>query len=193
MPTRLIFESICTSESIARCSSKAQDAFLRLILYADNFGVFQVNLDVIKGRLWPLRKDVTTKIILNWLKEYEQEGMIESFDQDGKRYTFFVNWAKFQRIRPGLRRKFPAPPAENSGNPLQSAAPGGKPPVSGAVAGTDTKAVAVRPPVENSRRAKGLPPLSPQRGDVKSNMKTIGQVLKNAQSGWLPKTILKTF
>lgn len=129
MPTRLIHESLCTSESIARCSPQAQDAFPRMILYADNFGVFQIHPAVMKGRLWPLRGDVTPDDIEQWLKEYEQQRMLKTWEQDGKRYGHFVGWPKFQRLRPEYKRTHPEPPGDHpplpDGDPPPSAAAGG--------------------------------------------------------------------
>ncbi len=129
MPTRLIHESLCTSESIARCSTRAQDAFARMILYADNFGAFQINPAVMKGRLWPLRDDVAPEDIEQWLKEYEQQRMLKTWEQDGKRYGYFVSWPKFQRIRTEYKRTHPEPPGTNppppDGDPPRAAADGG--------------------------------------------------------------------
>ena len=131
MPTRLIHESLCTSESIARCSTRAQDAFARMILYADNFGAFQINPAVMKGRLWPLRDDVAPEDIEQWLKEYEQQRMLKTWEQDGKRYGYFVSWPKFQRIRTEYKRTHPEPPGTNppppDGDPPRAAADGGDP------------------------------------------------------------------
>ncbi len=117
MPTRLIHESLCTSESIARCSPRAQDAFPRFVLYADNHGVFQINTAVIKGRLWSLRKDVRRQDVEAWFAEYEREGMIHTWEQDGKRFGHFANWPRFQRTDPRLSRKWPVPPCCAAGSP----------------------------------------------------------------------------
>ena len=124
MPTRLIHESLCTSESVARCSPRAQDAFPRMILYADNFGIFQINPAVMKGRLWPLRSDVAPNDIEEWLKEYERQRMLRLWEQDGKRYGYFVGWPTFQRIRPEYKHTHPLPPDDH---PPPPAADGGDP------------------------------------------------------------------
>lgn len=110
MPTRLIHESLCTSESIARCSPRAQDAFPRTLLYADSYGCFWIQPTVMKGRLWSLRKDVAVQDVEKFLGEYEREGMLQTWEQDGKRYGCFKNWLKFQRTWEGAKRKTPAPP-----------------------------------------------------------------------------------
>lgn len=112
MPTRLLHESICTSESLSKCSPKAQDAFPRLLLAADNFGTFQINGFVLKGRLWPLRDDVSPEDILGWIREFEEKGMVKTWQTDGKIYGIFVRWGDFQRVDPRLNRKYPEPPKE---------------------------------------------------------------------------------
>lgn len=125
---RLLHENVCTSESLSRCSPKAQDAFPRFMLAADNFGTFQVNAAVLKGKLWPLRRDVRPQDILGWLAEYQQQGMVMLWEDQGKRYGLFTNWSAWQRIDPRLNRKHPEPPENlhelpgNSGNYPQSIA-----------------------------------------------------------------------
>ena len=42
MPKRMLDDSFLTSTSVARCSPRAQDAFPRFILLADDFGCFEV-------------------------------------------------------------------------------------------------------------------------------------------------------
>lgn len=111
MPTRLLHENICVSESLAKCSPKAQDAFPRFMLTADNFGTFQVNAKSLKGRLWPLRDDVKPSDITRFIHEYQRQGMLHLWEAEGKQYAIFSNWSKFQRVYANLHRKYPAPPA----------------------------------------------------------------------------------
>ena len=110
MPTRLIHESLCTSRSLAQCSAKAQDAYVRFLLYADNFGCFEIDAQVMRGSLWPLRKDISAKMIDQFLGEYETHGMLQTWTGEGKRYGHFLNWPKFQRTWDGAKRRTPHPP-----------------------------------------------------------------------------------
>lgn len=194
MPTRLLHESLCTSESLASCSPKAQDAFPRFLLAADSFGVFQVNAATLKGRLWPLRPDVRRPDITRWLQEYQRAGMIACWTEAGKQYATFVGWGTFQRLDPRLRRRYPAPPANlrelpgNSGNHQDSQE--SPPTVSLAVSVpyTDTYAGGPNPAAPGKRHD----PPTPEQ--VAAYAHTLGYALNGAQfcdyytaNGWRTK------
>lgn len=110
MPTRLLHESFCVSDSVAECSPKAQDALPRFLLYADNFGCFKVIPDAILGRLWSRRKDVKVRDVLLWLVEYVEVGMVQLYEVQGQLYAAFLTWDKHQRVRNELKRQNPPPP-----------------------------------------------------------------------------------
>jgi len=160
MPTRLMHEEFCVSESVARCTPKAQDAFPRFILAADSFGVLQVNAKALKGRLWPLRDDVKPADITRWIREYQAHGMLQIWDQDGKTYAVFTNWGKFQRIDPRLHRKYPEPPTNiaelpgNTGNHKESQE--NTPPVSVSVSYSVTDSVTDTDPRARERAEAGF-------------------------------------
>jgi hypothetical protein len=92
MPKRLIDDSLLTSPSIASVSTRAQDAFHRFILLADDFGCFDANPRVLVGKGWPLRDDVTERDVTTWLEEYERAGMAQCWEADGRRYCSLTGW-----------------------------------------------------------------------------------------------------
>ena len=110
MPTRLLHESFCVSDSIATCSPKAQDAFPRFLLLADNFGVFKVILEALRGRGWPRRPEVRLRDIAGWLIEYVDADMVQLYTCKGQLYAYFLGWSKHQRVRPELKRQHPLQP-----------------------------------------------------------------------------------
>ena len=63
MPNRVIKDSIWKSKKLARCSTSAQLHYPRLYLLIDDYGCFEVDADVIKGRVYPKFRIQTEKII----------------------------------------------------------------------------------------------------------------------------------
>lgn len=135
MPTRMLRDGLLTSPSLAWTSPRAQDAFPRFLLLADDFGCFDANPRVLVGRGWPLRPDVTEADIAAWLDEYVQVGMLQIWDDNGHRYGFLTGWTgpngqtardEYDRKKfpHGSKRKTPKPPppAESP-----SGSPAGKP------------------------------------------------------------------
>ena len=121
MPKRMLDDSLLTSPSIAACSSRAQDAFPRVILICDDFGCFDANPRVLVGKAWPLRPDVAEADVTGWLDEYEAGGMLQRWDEGGRRWGFLTGWTgpHGQRERGeydatknprGSKRKTPKPP-----------------------------------------------------------------------------------
>jgi hypothetical protein len=120
MATRILHDALLSSPSLATCSPRAQDAFPRFLLLADDFGCFDAHPRILLGRGWPLRPDVTEADLAGWLKEYEAAGMLQVWSEGGRTYGFLTGWtgSKGQRKREeysptnpkGSRRKTPAPP-----------------------------------------------------------------------------------
>lgn len=123
MPTRILHDSFLTSPSLRACSVRAQDAFPRFLLCADDFGCFEAAPRVIMGRAWPYRDDVTEGDVRDWLVEYAAQGMILLWDVTGRWWAHFRNWDRYQRLRTeyhpqanpkGSKRKTPPPPPTGS-------------------------------------------------------------------------------
>lgn len=123
MPKRLIDSSISTSPSLRICSPRAQDAFHRFIVLADDFGCFEADPTLLAGLGWPFRRDVTEADIRSWLVEYAMAGMLLLWEHGGRWYAFLAGWngprgqkARVEyhatRAKHGSKRKTPKPPAE---------------------------------------------------------------------------------
>ena len=97
-------------------------------LGADSFGVLQINFDVLKGRLWPLRPDVLPADIEGWVAEWHREGMLFLWEQEGKRYGYLTGWPRAQRIRNEIKRVLPEPPAAELSTYCPHIQPGGASP-----------------------------------------------------------------
>ena len=128
MAKRLLDDSMLSSPSLAQCSPRAQDAWHRLILLADDFGCMDCNPRLLLGRGWPLRPDVAEDDLTGWLNEYAEAGMLAFWAEAGRVFAVLVNWngPHGQRVREeysdtnrkGSRRKTPTPPQDGTSRNL---------------------------------------------------------------------------
>ena len=119
MPNRIIKESICTSEDVAKLSMGAEILFYHLMVKADDFGVYFGNEQIIKNTCFPLKSsEIKVKQVESWLNELIKAGLIFAYvAEDGKKYIQFVKWAKHQQIR---AKKSKYPPFDSTCNQLIS-------------------------------------------------------------------------
>lgn len=124
MPNRIIKESICTSDSLSQLSWFEQAVFFRLIVLADDFGIFDARPAIIRGRAFPLHS-VTDKQIDDALSKLETVDMIYLYTVGGKPYLQLKTWGEHQQIR-ATKSKYPNPenadlqPIATNCNQLQS-------------------------------------------------------------------------
>lgn len=128
MPKRLIDDSLLSSPSLAKCSPRAQDAFPRFILLADDFGCFEVEPRALVGRGWPKRTDVSEDDVRAFLDEYVAAGMACLYTAQERRCCYLTGWngphgqkkrAEYDPNAPagtpgrhGSKRRLPAPPPD---------------------------------------------------------------------------------
>ena len=108
MPNRIIKESICTSDSIARLSWFEEVLFYRLIVNCDDFGRFDGRPAIIKNRLFPLKESLTTKAVSEAVNTLVTAGMVALYEFEGKPYLYLPTWHDHQNVR-AKRSKFPEP------------------------------------------------------------------------------------
>jgi len=132
MPKRLIDDSMLSSPSLARLSPSAQDAWVRFILMADDFGCLEGNPRILVGRGWPLRPEVTPEIVQGWIDEYIAHEMMEAWTEFDRHWLFLPGWYgphgqrirgeyDAQRNRHGSKRRTPVPPSQRTEPPLAAA------------------------------------------------------------------------
>lgn len=112
MPARIVKESICTSESMAKLSWFEQVFFERLIVSVDDYGRMDARTAVIRGRLFPLDAVTVDEIQAALLKMSDVE-MVTLYEVNGKPYLQLTNWDKYQNPR-AKSSKCPAPDDENA-------------------------------------------------------------------------------
>ena len=128
MPNRIMNDSLCRSDSMAKLSWFDQCVFSRLIVLADDYGRYDARPAIIKGSGFPLHTELPLEEIQAALEHIADEGMIFLYEVDGKQYLELTSWSKFQRLR-NSKIKYPPPPGvETRGNSPQLAATRGNSP-----------------------------------------------------------------
>lgn len=86
----------------------AEILFYRLMVKADDFGIYYGNAKLIRSNCFPLRvDDVPADYVELWLNELVRAGLIIRYlAPDGRTYLKFSKWEKHQQIR-SKKSKFP--------------------------------------------------------------------------------------
>ncbi len=109
MPNRIIKESICTSDEIDALKPEEEILFYRIIVNCDDYGRMDARLPILRAKCFPLRIDsVKDKDVGAWMKSLIKQGLIYTYEAEGKEYLQMTTWEKHQQIR-AKRSKFPAP------------------------------------------------------------------------------------
>lgn len=109
MPSRILKESICTSETIDKLSAEEERFFYRLLVQCDDFGRLDARPQILRAKCFPLKTDsLTNEDILRWLKTLVEVGLIQLYEVDGRPYLQVVTWQKHQRVR-AKESKYPDP------------------------------------------------------------------------------------
>lgn len=110
MPNRILKESICTSEDMAKLSPGAEILFYRLMVNADDFGRFFANPSIVKSRCFQVNADAfTCEQVQAWLNELSAASLVVLYNgEDGRQYLYFKTWEKHQNTR-AKSSKFPNP------------------------------------------------------------------------------------
>jgi len=107
MPNRIIKESICTSDQIDGLTASAECLFYRLMVNADDFGLFDGRLKVIASKCYPL-KSIDINSVQADLALLLAAKLIFLYEVDDKPFLKLSGWDKHQQIR-AKRAKYPLP------------------------------------------------------------------------------------
>jgi len=111
VPNRFIKESTCVSESLNSISAHAERLFWRLVVKADDYGLYLGTTKIIKNTCLPLLADVIKDAqIESWITELEQAKQIFRYKSktDDKVYLKLTNWEDHQQTR-ATKPKYPQP------------------------------------------------------------------------------------
>ena len=109
MPSRIIKESIVTSESLTEISAEAERFFWRLVVKADDYGLYYGNPRILASMCFPMEPPKERKVVA-WLGELVAAGMVGTYTaaEDGKKYLKLLSWDKHQQTR-AKKSKYPLP------------------------------------------------------------------------------------
>lgn len=107
MPNRIIKDSINESRGLTSCSFFAQDLYKRLITYADDYGRFNADPQIMVARLYPRELSVvSTEDLIEGLIDLVGVGKIKFYTSSARKevYGCFPHWEDHQRIRDSKKR-----------------------------------------------------------------------------------------
>lgn len=113
MPNRIIKESICSSEDIAKLDPMEEIFFYRLIVNCDDFGRCDARPQMLKAKLFPINETIGTEDCSMYLIKLVEVGLVAMYENDGRPYLFLTKWEDHQQMR-ARRSKYPDPPTHNS-------------------------------------------------------------------------------
>lgn len=177
MPKRMLDDSFLSSPSLAKCSPRAQDAFPRFILLADDFGCFEAFPRVLVAKGWPYRTDVSEADVRGWLEEYVGAGMAVLWTEAERRFCYLTGWngphgqrkrSEYDSAAPkgtpgahGSKRRTPPPPPDL----VAAVLAGYRREVDGKPAGTDRE--------DGEEIASNSPPARESRGNLAGDAREI--------------------
>lgn len=105
MPNRIL-RDWTASDKVDQLSPGAEVFFTRLIMKADDYGLYYGNPKLLNSALFPL-KDYDNSKVLGWLNECVRSGIIRKYSVDGKDYIHILGFDQRLRL---MKSKFPEPP-----------------------------------------------------------------------------------
>jgi hypothetical protein len=123
MPNRIL-RDYTDSDAVNKLSLGAEVFFIRLMMKADDFGKFHANEKLLKAALFPLKDNVTEKMIGEYLIECSRANLIDWYEVNNRKYLKIRNFG--QRLRKMIS-KFPdcmtndrQPPSIDSNTPPET-------------------------------------------------------------------------
>ena len=107
MPSRILKESICCSDTLEGLNSFQENMFYRLIVNCDDYGRFDARPQILKSRLYPL-KDLRMEQITSALQALSSAGLVILYEVEGRPFVQMTTWERHQQIR-AKKSRYPAP------------------------------------------------------------------------------------
>jgi hypothetical protein len=113
MPRKIVLvDDADDSPSLQRCSPEAWDQWPWLQRPADNHGRFKYNPEGIYYTHFKLRRNLSPKKIDKYYREYEANGMLVIWEEDGRAYAAYPNWDKHNNLDRRYKSQIPDPPED---------------------------------------------------------------------------------
>ena len=113
MPSRILKDSILTDKAFNTLSLAEESIYHRLLVSADDYGIFYADPVLLLRLLYPRKTDITEEVIRESLDHMEEAGIISRYTAEGEDYLRICSWENDQRIR-NSRHKFPVPEEEET-------------------------------------------------------------------------------
>lgn len=156
----MIREGFLDSEKVAALSWRTECFFHRLLLVADDYGLFDARPTVLRTRLFPLHLDkISNQDIQDCLHETEAAGLVRAYCVGGKDYVQIINFGQRRQSKP----KFPLPDGDSPcntvshGNQRESTVNNGESRKSTAYTETETKTYTETEPCSVNRDVEQFP------------------------------------
>ena len=111
MPSRILKDSILTDKAFNSLTLTEESIYHRLLVSADDYGIFYADPILLLRILYPRKTDVTEEVIREGLDHMEEAGIIARYTAEGEDYLKICSWQNDQRLR-NTRHKFPVPEEE---------------------------------------------------------------------------------
>ena len=111
MPSRILKDSILTDKAFNSLTLTEESIYHRLLVSADDYGIFYADPILLLRILYPRKTDVTEEVIREGLDHMEEAGIISRYTAEGEDYLKICSWENNQRLR-NSRHKFPVPEVE---------------------------------------------------------------------------------
>lgn len=105
MPSRILKESICTSENVDQLSAFHETVFYRMIVNCDDFGRMDARPKILASKLFPL-KDIRPAQMEGALRALTSAELVCLYEVGGKPFLQMKTWDRHQQIR-AKKSKFP--------------------------------------------------------------------------------------
>jgi len=113
VPSRIIRDSCTTSQTLDVLSDGAERCFWRLTTKTDDYGRFDADPELVLSSCFPRKtKKISTKIIVKWIQEWVDSGLVVLYVSEDRLFGYFPKWQKHQHTR-AKTSKYPDPADEN--------------------------------------------------------------------------------
>lgn len=109
MPTRMLWEKVCTSRTLAELTAEEERFFFRLMVKCDDHGRYQADPSILRGHLFArMLDDISAEAVRHWRDRLAEVGLLTVYEVDGEEYLAVTTWPAYQRRRDS-KSKYPPP------------------------------------------------------------------------------------
>lgn len=112
MPNKTLKEAICLDSRINQLTWLEEALLYRLLVTSDDMGRFDARPEIIKSRLFPLKKDISLKTIDQALRRISTVGLINIYTVDDRPTLQLTGSECYTGSNRNKTSRYPAPPSE---------------------------------------------------------------------------------